>query len=320
MTSLQDALAQKTGMGAILEDGLETLSVNDSIVFTQYNRAVLPLDGLVFWIATTTTRTIECAIQYGVQVVQNESETQGISMVQITTEEQIDDLLIEAPTTKWIALWNGMHLGFTKVQGLFKPAEIYHYIGQALNSIQETQVIDTPGATLDPTKLIASNSLPAFLLFNTYTPPYDCPYVPANLPVLYPSKLAPQNLTPPYATVHIEPSRTEAFQQVPWYESRWNPYAETVDEVVITMYGLTNNQAALLRDAILQASRDMGVIGIVEMGAIRDEKAQQEDFTILAQKKTLRMRVSYYQQAIIDHARQVFETLQVTYTPSTITA
>ena len=63
MTSLQDALAQKTGMGAILEDGLETLSVNDSIVFTQYNRAVLPLDGLVFWIATTTTRTIECAIQ-----------------------------------------------------------------------------------------------------------------------------------------------------------------------------------------------------------------------------------------------------------------
>lgn len=316
MSSVADALLGKGPLASALGQAVETISDDETLTFTLYNRAVLPLDGLVFWIASTTTQTVEGSFHYAINTEQDEASSQAITEVLFATETQLDNLLTASPMTKWIAIVDGLHVAFTRAKNFYDEAGLYHYVARALLPTEASQVIDSP-TSLNPSLLIASNSLPAFLLLNTYTPPYYCPYIPANLPTLYPSFLVPANLQPPYAVVHVE--RSEAQAPVPWQDANSNPYQLATDDVRITMYGLSNNQAALLRDAIVAFSRDQQVIGIQgDIGAIRDERQPQSDFLIVAQKKTMMLRVSYLQTAVVNFARQVFKQIQTTYTPEPV--
>jgi hypothetical protein len=316
---------QLSGIAAALAQAEKTISLSNQIVFTQYQRAVLPLDGLVFWIATTTTKTVDCSIHVETLTEQNESESMGVGHIVMTALEPLDDLMAESPTTKWIAVWKGMHIGFTRTKHFYGPSALYHFLGRALLSTELTQVIDTPGS-LDPTLLIASNSIPAFILMNSWVAPYYNPYnnnanaiPPATptplltLPTIYPAFLAPANIAPPYATVQVD--RSDNLAPVAWQDIDSNPYGLASDDVRITMFGLTNNQAWLFKDALVQFCADAGVIGLQEIGAIVDERATQSDFLIVGQKKTLKMKVSYTQAAVIDFARQQFTAVTTAYTP-----
>jgi len=312
MTTVAQALLGKDPLEAALAEGIESISQDFELTFTLYNRVVLPLDGLVFWVATATTEQVYGAFHFAINTQQDEACTEGVVDSVFTTQMEIDDLIASGPTTKWIASIDGLLIAFTKTTKFFQPANTYHYVGRALLPTEASQVVTTaPNVHL----LIASNSLPAFILLNTYTPPYSSPYIPTALPTIYPSYLVPANTKPPYATVHIE--RSEPLAPIPLLDANSNPYQLTSDDVKITMFGLSNNQAALLRDAIVQFSQDQEVIGLQgDIGAIRDERAPQSDFLIIAQKKTLSFRVAYTQNAVIAFARKVFKTVPVDYHPT----
>ena len=50
MASVQETSGAKTPLGASLADGLNTISLNQTLDFTMYVKMVLPLDGYVFWV------------------------------------------------------------------------------------------------------------------------------------------------------------------------------------------------------------------------------------------------------------------------------
>ncbi len=336
MPTVDEALGAPGGIAAALAAGEQTISQNQTVTFTKYSRAVLPLDGLVFWITTGQTNDVQCSIHTETVTSQDETETPGATNVVMTSTTELDDLLADSPTTKWIAVWNGLHFAFTRTRRFYVPADLYHYFGRALLPSESSQVIDT-ATSLDPTLLIASNSLPVFIFLNVYVAPYWNPYnntadaipdppppaIPPTptpilpLPTLWPSYLVPANLPPPYATVHVESS--ENLQPVAWMDANSNPYSLTSDVVRITMFGLSNNQAMLLRDSIVQFCEDQRIIGLQEISPIREERAPQVDFGIIAQKKTLTLRVAYLESAVINFARLLFDKIVVDYEPQSPT-
>jgi len=315
MATLEEAARAGGQMAATLAEGLRELSLDTTLTFVQYSRQVLPLDGLVFWVAGIDTREVQGSLHYAFDTQQNEADTNAVTAVSFATPTRLDDLLEVNPQFKWIACYKGMRLAFTRQDPFYGPSDINHYVGRALLATELSQIVDS-GHALDPTLLISSDSLPAFILLNSYAAPYPNPYNPGVLPPIYPSYLVPANAALPYAAVSIE--RSESAAPVPWQDANSNPNVLTYDSVKITMYGLDNNQAHLLRDAIVAFSQDQNVIGIADIGAIRSERDTQSDFLIVGQKKTLTLRVAYIQSAIIDFARAVFASVQTSYTPTNI--
>ena len=85
------------------------------------------------------------------------------------------------------------------------------------------------------------------------------------------------------------------------------------DRVRITLYGLTNQQALDWLDLVNSYSFDQDEIGIMSCEtAVRDMKRTQAELGILAMKKVIEYRVSYYQSRANTVARQLVETALLT--------
>ena len=153
-----------------------------------------------------------------------------------------------------------------------------------------SQIIDDP-RTFDTTKVVVSNSLPVWLALNQIMP-------------VYPSFLSQGNETPPYATIHIEPSETRALQIVPYIDGDNSHWQLAKDRVKITIYGLRNYNALDYQDYILNFMRDNDIIGLMNDPIIRDEKRPQPELSVIAMKKTIEFEVSYYQSRIREVAMQ----------------
>lgn len=315
MTTAQEALGQRPPLGATLEQGVDWLSGAQDMTFRLYNIHILPLDGFVFWVrdGATAPKTVKGSIHFSTDTDQTEDETAASNRVIFTALEGIDDLNAIEPGTMWIGEYQGLKIGFSSRGKYYRQASLHHYSGVSLAPALWTQILDD-ASSLTEDKLIVSNSLPAFLFLNTYVPPYTTPLQIGGLVTLYPSFLAPENIRPPYAAVHIE--RTESLQAAPFLNARHRPFALAQDDIRITIYGLDNPGAHTLRDTILAYSQDWDVFGIIDASAIQDEKRPQAEFGILAQKKTLRLKVSYQQAAIRDVARQMLQHVQVSLAPN----
>ena len=50
MASVEETLNAKTQLGSGLADGVNTISGNETIIFTLYVKLILPLDGYVYWV------------------------------------------------------------------------------------------------------------------------------------------------------------------------------------------------------------------------------------------------------------------------------
>lgn len=332
MASVQETSGSKTPLGASLADGLNTISLNQTITFTLYVKMVLPLDGYVFWVngallsdsaiynatqynkliydqppSTTAPRrqiTVQGSLHYSSEVNQLEDRTAVFSHVIFTSLQDIVDFQSVNPQLMYVANYDDMTFTFNRRDAFYKQADLYHYRGDPLYSIMDTQLIDDM-AQLDPDRVIVSNSLPIWLGLNQYFP-------------MYPSFLVDQNLPPPYASVHIEPSSTQALQAAPRLNEYSSHFQLVKETVRISIFGTRNWNALEFQDYVFQYSLDTDNIGIMNMPVIQDEKVSQSEFGIIAQKKVITFEISYYQENIRNFARKLIEHafMEITLQPN----
>ena len=306
MTSAAEAAGAKVELGADLAAGLNTLTLDAVVTFTQYTLTILPLDGWRYWVATSNTFQAKGALHYSIDKRQNEDELISVNTVIFTSLVEVNDLDDVSPTTLWIAYLGDENIpyAFGTRHAFFKQADLYHYQGDALYPALGNLVANS--SDLDPTQAIVSNSLPAWLYLNVYVPPY--PTFVTGI-TLYPSFAVPENLQPPYGTVHIDPAGEEGLQGAPWFDSISSQRQLTRERIRVTLYGFNNLQAQTFLSAVEQYSYDWGIIGFTShVPIIRDEKRTQRELGILAQKKSIEFEINYTQGAIRNIARQLIET------------
>ena len=325
MATIEETSGSKVELGAGLAAGVNTLSLNQTVLFTLYVKMVLPLDGYVFWVnANLLTdsalynamqynrvefnqytgplpkRTIEAqgSLHQSIETQMLEDRNMARNRMTFTALHPIDDLNEINPQMMYIAEEYGQKFAFTNRNDFYRQSDLYHYVGHAVYSVMTTQLIDTMTG-FDVDSVIVSNSLPLWLTLTKYFP-------------VYPSYLVPNNLKPPYAAIHIDPTRTEAIQAAPRIFPNSSHYQLTKDTVKITIYGERNSTALEFQDYVLDYSLNYDKIGIMNMPVIRDEKMTQTEFGTIAMKKTIEFEVSYYQQNIRDVAIQYIKEAFIT--------
>lgn len=321
MTNAAEASVARTPLGADLKAGIDAISYNQKITFTKYVQKILPLDGFIFWVkwdlvvspVPPGTKTIMGSFHYATEQRQEEAETYSVNRVIFTAQSDIDFFNDINPTTIYIAAFDGLNFAFSSRGNFYNQAQVWHYVGNAVYSDMRTQIIDTPEqlAALGP--LIVSNSLPVWLGLNTFNPNWPFyPSLPLPFP-LYPSFLAPQNIVPPWGTVHIGDDDTNPIVSTPYFNTQLSQEQLSYDHVRVTLWGATNDVAQNFLATINQFSYDTGLIGIMSRPIIKDAKRIQNELGVIAQKKVIEYDVSYIQGKIADFARQLIVTVIPNY-------
>lgn len=301
MPSISETSGAKHQLAAGLAAGLETLSENQQIQFTQYTQVVLPLDGYVFWVNTGQTVMAQGSLHQSIDRHQNEDETLEVNRIVFTSLVSVDEFNDISPTTIYIGQFNGVRFSFNRRGPYYQQADLFHYIGDAVYPALSSQLVDSPSDL--PAGPIVSNSLPVWLTLNQIMP-------------MYPSYLLPANLEPPYAAVHIEPGDTEALGSAPFLDSTMTHTQLAKDHVRITIYGTNNNQALDFQDYVFRyITNNDDVMGLMNMPIMRDGKRTQSELNVIAMKKTFDVEVSYYQTRINTLARQLITSVIAQYFP-----
>lgn len=340
MASAIEAATAKPQLGAGLAQGVETLSGNEQVTFTLYVKLVLPLDKYVFWVnaslltdsaiynASQYNRilydeyppeipkkqvTVTGSFHYSSNVQMLEDRQTVFNHITFTATSPIVDFNEINPQFTYIAEYEGLKFAFNSRDNFYKQADLYHYRGSSLYSIMDTQVINTM-TDFDAQSVIVSNSLPIWLALNQFFP-------------MYPAYLPPQNLPPPYATVDIIGNETTALGQFPIINNvipeQGNPVQSThnqlaSDTVKITMFGIRNHEALNFAQYVYQYSMNTDNIGLMNMPIIQDEKITQSELGIIAMKKTITFKVSYYQNTVNDVALKYIQSAFCSLTPTNI--
>ncbi len=281
---------------AALASGLQSISQNQQVTFTQYTKYVMPQDGYVFWVATTNTAIFSGSLHAIADRHQDEDQTIGMNRILFTSEEEITQFNTNSPTTMWVGTFvagtNSLKVVFSERGPLYEQAGVWHYSGYAVYPALESQLVAS-SADL-PVGPIVSNSLPIWLSQNSLAPVYS-------------SYLVPDNVVPPYIVAHIEPEETEVLQQYPIYQ--WPGTAGTGtdplnslpsvqlmrDRVKLTLYGFTNAMAIQYMASLIDYSLNTDAFGFCNAPAIRDEKRTQVEIAAIAMKKSISILASYYQ-------------------------
>jgi len=337
MATVTESSGAKPQLASGLAEGTNTLSGNQEVIFTLYAKLILPLDGYVFWVNASllSNSALYNASQYGrleydvyplgvparqvtvqgsfhltTELLQLEDRTPAHNHIIFTALTEIQDFNLIAPQFMYIATYEETRFAFLRRDNFYKQADLYHYRGDALYSVMDTQVIDSM-TNFDTTSVIVSNSLPIWLTLSAFFP-------------LYPSFLVGQNLPPPYAAVHIEPASTIALGQFPIVNniipSSGSPTQSgsnqlVSDTVKITIYGTRNNEAINFANYVFQYSLNTDNIGIMNMPVIQDEKLNQAELGIIAMKKSITFKVSYYQNTVSDVAKKYITSAFMSSTP-----
>jgi hypothetical protein len=317
MPTVAETQNAKGRLAAPLAAGVDEISQSQTITFTLYRRLVLPMDGFIFWVKadllgpsatvdttaidgfyvnqgqriTTPAQTLTVAgsFHYASTQTQQQDENYVNNRVIFTALSEVHDFNDVDPTTMYIGTFDEIRFAFSQRSSFYKQADLYHYTGDAVYSILESQIIDDL-AGFDPFNVVTSNSLPAWLTLNSICP-------------VFPSYLVPDNQTPPYVSIHI--AKTEAIQATPLFDNFGSQYQLAKDNVTATVYGLRNFNAQDFYKGVLDyIGPDGQVLGLMNMPIIQDEKTAQVELTALAMKKTIKFEVSYYQARMRDVAVQ----------------
>jgi hypothetical protein len=322
MTTVNDAINGAQGpLGATLAAGVKTLSADTQITFLLYRKLVLPLDGYVFWVRNNLTLPtqpiypvptdsviVHGSLHYSTEIGQEEDATIGYNTVVFTALSGIDAFQEITPKYMYIATYQGIRFAFSSHGKYYEQAGLWHYMGVAVTSITDIQIIDDVAQL--PSEQIVSNSLPIWLAMPSYKPPYPgftCPFT------LYPSFLIPQNEPPPYGAVHIDD--TKALQAIAMLGPRLSSSQLAWEKVTITTYGVDNDDIITFLNFIVQYSSDWSLIGIRNMPIVCDVKREQSELQVIAQKKEIVVEVNYLQLSVRDVARQYIKSCIVDYNP-----
>ena len=309
MVSVAESTTQQPIRDA-LREGIASISADQVVRFTKYVKRILPIDGYVFWLAGESM-DVAGSFHYSTNNEQREDETISVSRVVFNTINEIANFNEIDPQTMWVATFDSIRFAFSTRGPFYVQAGLFHYGGEAVYPALASQLVSNL-YTLAEAQPIVSNSLPAWLMVQTYSPIWLQPANP-GIP-LYPSFLVPGNIAPPYGVVHIEPGRTVALQSAPRFNGTMSHFQLAMDHVKVTLYGYTNAQAQDWVDTVNQYSLDTDAIGMMNMPILRDEKRQQPEISALAMKKTIEFDVSYYQTRINTLARQLILSCIPQYT------
>jgi hypothetical protein len=326
--------------------GVMSTSGSQTVLFTQYVKVILPLDGFVFWVkadllsqsaeigalgynkgflnegltrrAPAKQLLVKGSMHISQQERQEETETYDLSRVVFTSQEPINEDLNEVDDFHiYIGEFMEQRFAFSSRENFYQQAGLWHYVGEAIYPHMASQIIDSPG-TLRTKSLIVSNSLPLWLGLNNNAPFYGF----GNTVPLYPSYLVQDEMVPPYGIVHIFPDTTQGLTLAPIIGFRSEHSQLTCERVRVVMYGVANDRAMDFVDAVNQYSSDYNYFGIMNFGTIRDEKMLQSELNIIAQKKSIEYQVSYYQGSVRDIAHQIIgqaiPTFEVVYPDGTV--
>ena len=352
MSDVSESLASGSPWQGPLQTGVDTISLLQKVVFTRYARLVLPIDGFVFWVKADLLRPsalfnvatlnsaafgrstgietpaptliAEGSLHYGTDTNQTETANYSSNSVIFTSEQEINDLNAVTPNMMWVAEHRGVRFAFSSRRPFYRQAGLWHYRGNALYSVTQNQLIDKLDG-FDVFEPVVSNSLPIWL--SLIAPVYSSPDL-AGIglngigAMLYPSFAVPDNLAPPFVSVHIDPNGTRALQPIPHYDAEGNPWQLVADRVRLTLYGFRNTQAVAFLNYVeryITVTENMGMLSGPTLGtAVRDDKHPQPELLILAQKKTIDFEVSYYQTAALKIARQFILEAIVTFIPQDV--
>jgi len=307
MTRVSESVETQRQLRSILQDGIASISANQTITFQKYIKKILPLDGFVFWLAGESI-SIAGSLHYSSNTDQTEDETIAINSVVFNTMTPVFEFNTMNEQTLYIAHYDGVRFAFSKRGPFYEQAGIYHYEGSAVYSALNTQLVENLYDLVNYEPIV-SNSLPAWLAIREYNPAW---LQTTNPKIdLYPSYLVPYNLIPPYGVVHIDPARTLAIQAAPRLSVNSSHYQLASDKVKITFYGLTNAQVMDFVDTVNEYTVNTDDLGIMNIPTIRDEKRPQSEIQAIAMKKTIEYDVSYYQARIRDVARRLIEQCTV---------
>jgi hypothetical protein len=343
-TVTEGLASQLTPIGADLKAGADAISLNQAITFTLYVRLILPVDGSTFWVKANQVKqgalygatllngrrydqagvtvtpaniiTVVGSLHYSSNTSQTEEETIAVNRVVFTSESQVQDFNVVGPAFVYIGEFtpqNGeqpIRFAFSERGSFYQQSGLYHYVGHAIYSDMQTQIIDDALLGFDQSAVV-SNSLPFWLQLNKWNIGPKTPVVFPNLVMpLFPSFLVTDNLIPPFASVHI--SETLPIQSMPFIDTSGSHWQLVQDRVRITTYGMRNNQIMDFMDCVNEYTLLTDNFGIMNMPAVRDEKKTQVELRIIAQKKTIEYDVSYYQSRARNIALQIIGSALVT--------
>ncbi len=291
---------------------------------------ILPLDGFAFWVKAdilnpsailntsalnlwspnqaptlakpALTEAVKGSLHYTTANNQDEAEGFAVNRIIFTSETEVELLNTLNPQSMVIGEFDGLRFAFSRRTMLYRQAGLFHYQGDAIYPAMETQIVDS-FESLDLSDAVVSNSLPIWLTLNKFAP-------------VYPSYLVPDNIQPPWISVHIEPGLTQAMQSAPLIDpTNGSHYQLARDRVRLTFYGLRNSAALDFQDYLLDYSLNTDALGIMNMPVVRDEKRTQAELNILAMKKSMEVDVSYYQSRVRDEALQYIRSAFITFYP-----
>jgi hypothetical protein len=309
MTSVAESIPALSGLAATLQAGVDQISDKQSVTFLRYTRVVLPLEGWLFWVnsnlldpPTLYPPVIhEGSLHYATKQNQSEDETIGINRVVFTAMNEIEDFNEISPTVSYISQdFDGIRFAFNSRKSFYKQAQLWHYEGDAVYPVMNEMIIDDL-SQFDQTDIIVSDSLPIWLAM--FTPKaWPQPTIP-TFPI-YPSFAVPENLRPPYATVHINPDTTSALAAMPSFDNTDSQAQLAFDRVRVTLYGVRNDKALDFQRFVYQYMIDTDDMGLMDQQVMRDQKRTQSELNVLAIKKVIEFQVSYLQTRARDVALQ----------------
>lgn len=299
MPSLSELNNAKTELNAALTDGLDDLSRYQVVTFTRYIHKVLPLDGFVFWVKASLTDVADPAqdtvqvkgyLHLTTETIQNDEQLFDRNVVTFTAQSDIDPFNDIGSDVLYIGEFFGLQFSFSRRIGLNEPANLYHYTGEAIFPHMRSQIINSAD-DIDLTDVVVSSSLPIWLTLNQYMP-------------MYPAMLSSQNISPPFATVKC--SNTTPIAGAFYLDDQQNQYQLVSEDVTLSLTGLRNAQTLdflrYVQDYTLRNDAEMGVMNIP---VVQDERVTQNELNIIAQRKTIKFKVNYYQQRMRNVARKL---------------
>lgn len=315
----------------VLAAGIDVLSGSQEVMFRPYVAQVLPADGYRFWVnasilssaqlalaglSSPNPVSIQGSLHYASRGEQAYDETIVIARVHFATPatQGIRALGELARRVLWIGSWKTefgpITFAFSERGSYYEEAGISHFVGDAVYPAFLSQLIDTPAAF--DTRQVVSNSLPIWLkmLRDPPFPPLLEWVPPANF-MFHPAELVSDNLAPPYGVVDIRSTRT--FQAAPTFGPRSEHDQLCADDVLLTFYGLRNDEALSFQEYIQNYSLWTDEIGIMNMPVMYDERRKQTELAVIAQKKTMNVEVSYQQRVVRDLARQYIKKSFATF-------
>jgi hypothetical protein len=319
MSNIDEFAGNQGQMRSALSAGLDVVDQDQTVTWTLYRRVVLPADGFVFWVRAVVlspgalvnsspansfaanqvpgvqpapTFEAQGSLHHTTVNRQDLDESFSVNRMIFTSKTPVNDLNEIAPDAMYLATTNGQRYSFSSRSMWYRQAGLYHYSGDAVYPALASQIIDYP-SELNQRDVVVSNSLPIWLTLNQFFP-------------VYPSLLVPDNIHPPYASVHIGEDDTVPMQAGTTKDSTGSLWQLAKDTVRITTYGVRKNTIMDWLEYVKEYTlANPGVLGVMNSPVPRDAKRGQTEISAIAQKKVIQIDASYYQARIQQLSRQL---------------